>query len=242
VAGPVAELLAAIAPALPKLYPPPFDAFGVSKSDRITSKTNNSLRHVADRVALIFGVEEFELYVHQASTPLVSVELSDEVALFVNANVSALNEAEQVFVMARAFANIARGLHYLDRLGAAELGGMLVASARQQAPGFGDNLGDPRTLDAIGRRIAKAMPWFSGSRLETSARAYAAARVDFPRWVENVQVTAARAAVLACDDLAAGLSLLKRSGASDELVQRVSTFAVSEPAAELRRRMFTQGS
>lgn len=238
VAGPALELLSAMAPALPKLYPPPFDAYGVSKSDRVTSKTNNSLRHVADRVAQIFAVEQFELYVHQSKTPLVTVELSDDPALFVNANVSALNEAEQVFVFARAFANIARGLHYVDRLGSTELRALLTAAARTQAPRFGEGKGDPRVLDAIGRRITKAMPWFSGGRLETAARTYAAARLSFSRWLENVSVSSAAAAILASDDLAGGLRLLKQTETSPERLARIQAFAVSRSALDLRRRLF----
>jgi tetratricopeptide (TPR) repeat protein len=238
VAGPALELLSAMAPALPKLYPPPFESYGVNKSDRIGTRTNNSLRHIADRVAQIFGVEEFELYVHQSKAPLVTVELSDAPALFVNANVSALNEAEQVFVFARAFANIARGLHFVDRLGPAELRALFVAAARTQVPRFGEGKGDTKTLDAIGRRITKAMPWFTGGRLETAARTYASARLSFSGWVDNVTVSSAAAALLASDDLASALRLLRQIGTQGQTLERIQSFAVSEAALELRRRLF----
>lgn len=238
VAGPALELLAAMAPALPKLYPPSFESYGVAKADRVGSRTNNSLRHIADRVALVFGVEAFELYVHQGKAPLVALELSDEPALFVNANVSALNEAEQVFVFARAFANVARGLHFVDRLGPVELRALFTAAARTQSPSFGEGKGDARTLDAIGRRITRAMPWFSGGRLETAARSYAAANLSFSRWVHNVVVSAAAAALLVSDDLAGGLRLMQNTGTPTETLLRVQSFAVSESALELRRRLF----
>ncbi len=237
VTGPAVELLQALAPALHKLYPVPFESYGVSKGERLTSRMNNSLRHTADRVANIFGVTEFELYVHRGTGAGISVEMSEAPALLVSANVASLSEAEQVFLFARVLANVARGIAVVDKLPRQEVHLLLACATRTHDRGFGSELGDAETLDAQTKRISKAMPWFSGNKLEPAARAYASAQPDADAWYRNARIAAARAGALIADDLAVCLGTLTREGADDAFVEQVASFISSDTALALKRKL-----
>ncbi|MFW5920273.1 MAG: tetratricopeptide repeat protein, partial [Polyangiales bacterium] len=54
-----ASLLTALGPALPKLYPPDLDGYGLSPRDKVTTKSGHPVRVLADRLAAIVGVNEF---------------------------------------------------------------------------------------------------------------------------------------------------------------------------------------
>ena len=60
------ELLAALAPAAHKLYPPDLTPYGVTAKDKLGARNNHPLRMFAELVGSIFGVEDFDVYVHRA--------------------------------------------------------------------------------------------------------------------------------------------------------------------------------
>ncbi|HYQ17586.1 MAG TPA: tetratricopeptide repeat protein, partial [Polyangiaceae bacterium] len=106
-------LLAQIAEGLGKIHPPELERFGVSTRDRISAKSGHPLRALADRVANLFGVEEFDLYLYRAPGGTIDVEFSDPVSVLVPSGFAQLSEGEQVFLLARVMANISRSLHAL---------------------------------------------------------------------------------------------------------------------------------
>lgn len=237
VTGPALDLLQSIAQALPKLYPVPFESYGVTRNDKLTSRMTHPIRQVADRVATLFGVEEFELYLHAGPGDGISVEMSEHTALFVSKSFASLPAAEQVFLLARVMANVARGLSLVDKLPRRELQALLACTARTHDPGFGSEFGDSATLDAQAKRISKAMPWFSGSRLEPAARSFASAKPDTALWVRNVRLSAARAAALAADELAICLSTLTREGCDDAFMEQLTGFVSSDAGLALKRQL-----
>ena len=102
--------------------------------NRIGAKSPNALRSLADRIAAIFGVGDYELYVHRAHSGLVEVELTDSVSVLVPAYVTSLTEPEQAFLLARVLANLGRGLFAVDRLAPSAIEALLSAAARLVDP------------------------------------------------------------------------------------------------------------
>jgi hypothetical protein len=195
---------------------------------------------LVDRIAHIFGVHEVDLFVHSQGRPLVSVEFADEPTLFVHADVALRPKAEQVTLLARALFNISRGTQLVDVLSARDVEILLTAAVRNYEPSFRTEIAAPDVLEQQARRVAKAMPWFKGDRVEPAARAYAASGANLQQWILNAHVSSVRAATLLADDAVAGLSLLTGGGIDDRFVERVTSFLVSETAVALRRRMLSQ--
>lgn len=237
VTGPAVELLEAIGPALPKLYPIPFDGYRVGPKDKITSRGAHALRATAEDVAYAFGVQEFDLFVHRGKAAGISVEIGDQPALFVNAQVESWPAAEQVFAFARVFANIARGSWIVDRLSVQQIEMLLVCATRGYEPTFGSALADSATLDAEVKRINKAMPWFKGNRMELAARSFAAAKLDPRIWVQETHIAAIRCGAIVCDDLAVAVRAAAMSGSDDSAVERVGSFVASDAGQNLRKRV-----
>ncbi len=238
VSGPAVELLQALAPALPKLYPIPFDAYRVTSKDKLVGRGSHKLRALAEDVAAVFGVDEFDFYVHGGAQTGVSVECGDVPSLFVHRDFEAKKRTERVFALARVFANIARGTFVVDKLAVTELELLLVCAARNYQAGFGSELGDPGTLDAQARRINKALPWFKGNRVEPSARAFAQSGINVQAWARAAHIAAVRAACVVCDDVATGLRQVAIAGADDAFVERVAGFLASDAGQTLRKRIF----
>lgn len=238
VSGPVVDLLEALQPALLKLYPVEFERFGITSRDKITARTAHPLRELADRIAAGFGLEEFDMYIHQSSNAGLSVQLADQPALFVHAQVAQLSRVEQVFLLARALSNLARGTYIVDLLSPQDVELVLVSAARNYDASIDTTVADAAVVSNLSRRISRAMPWFKGNRLEPAARSFAVSDIDVGAWVVNAQVAAARAATLVADDLAACIRLLSRGGFDDAFIGRVSRFIVSDEAAELRSKVF----
>jgi cellulose synthase operon protein C len=238
VSGAAVELLEAIGPALPKLYPIPFEGYRVGPKDKVVGRGGHPLRALAEDVAQSFAVQEFELYVHRGKSPGVSVEIGEQPALFVNAQVESWEQPEQVFAFARAFVNIARSTWIVDRLSVQQIELLLVCATRGHEPNFGSKLADAATLDAEVKRINKAMPWFKGNRLELAAKAFAATKLDVRRWVQETHISAIRAAAITCDDLAVALKAAALSGSDDGVLERVASYVASDAGQALRRRVF----
>lgn len=238
VAGPAVDLLESLSPALPKLYPINFEAYGVSARDKVVSRSAHKLRALSEDVAAVFGVSEFDVYVHRTGPPGVSVECGEHPSVFIHAEFDAQPETVKVFTLARIMSNVARGISLVDKLSAQEVELLLVCATRNYQANFGSDLSDPSVLDAQSRRISKAMPWFKGNRLEPSARAFAAASVDSQAWVQQVHITAIRAGALVCDDPAEALRTVAVTGVADSVLERVASFVASKTGQDLQRRLF----
>ncbi|HYQ15277.1 MAG TPA: tetratricopeptide repeat protein, partial [Polyangiaceae bacterium] len=72
-------LLAALGDTVGKVYPPELERWGLNPRDKISAKSGHPLRAIAERVAAVFGVEGFDLYVHRTHAGSVQLELTDPV-------------------------------------------------------------------------------------------------------------------------------------------------------------------
>ena len=204
-------LLAALGDAAARSIPE-LERWGLSPRDKISPKSGHPLRALAERVASVFSVESFDLYVHRSSASSVQLELTDPVSVLVPASVAGLAEAGVVFALSRAFASQARGLAPLERLKGDELRLLLGATARGVDGSFGSGTPDEDELAALQRRVGKAMPWLGRGAIEEAARAYASAPPsDFEEWRLAARMTSARAAAIVCDDIVAAADFLRRT-------------------------------
>ncbi len=245
-------LLATLPEAMGKLYPLDLEAYALTTRERIAPRSGHALRALCDQLAGIFGVAEYDLYVHRARGRGVSVELSHPVSLVVPAGLGDAPEGPLVFALARVFANIARDVSAIDKLTPREIEVVLASAVRQVEPSFGRGLTSEDFLDEQSRRIGRALSRRNRRALEELAHAYASAPpADFPGWVRSLHQTAHRGAVLVCDDLPGAVEVLRRSerdaaGLEGAALVRAAPaiadllrFWCSEPALAARRRAGT---
>ena len=249
---PASRLLAQISEGLGKVHAPELERYGVSSRDKISAKSGHPLRALSDRVASVFGVEDYDLYLHRAHAGALEVEFTDPVSIMVPSHFAKLGEGQQVFLLARIMANLARNLHAVDRLSPDAVGVLLAAAGRTVDPGFGSGLADEDFLNSQARRVTRSLPWLGRGAVEDAARNYAAApRLDAGEWVFRVRLTAARAALIVADDLPGSITLVRQSegdlagltgGALAQGMRAVHDllrFWVSDAALALRRRLGT---
>ena len=245
-------LLKQIAEGLGKVHPPELDRFGVNTRDRISAKSGHALRGLADRVANLFGVEEYDLYVHRGQAGTIDVEFTDPVSVLVPSHFAKLGEGQQVFLLARVMANISRNLQAIDKLSADTLALLLAAAARTVDAGFGTGLADEEFLNNLARRVSRSLPWLGRGAVEEAARAYVAApRLDPAEWLFRARLGAQRAALIVGDDLPGSIALLRQTegdlagltGAplaqGMRSVHDLLRFWVSDPALAARRKLGT---
>ena len=245
-------LLTQIAEGLGKVHPPELERYGVSSRDRISAKSGHPLRALADRVANVFGVEEYDLYLHRAPGPTVDIEFTDPVSILVPSGFAKLSEGQQVFLLARAMANISRSLQAIDKLPAEGVAVLLAAAARSVDSSFATGLTDEDYLNNHARRVSRSLPWLGRGAVEEAARAYVAApRLDPTEWLFRARLGALRAALIVGDDLPGSITLLRQTegdlagltGAAlaqgMRNVHDLMRFWVSDPALAARRKLGT---
>ena len=171
-------------------------------------------------------------------------------ALMVPAPVLRLSEPQQIFALARALADVARGLHPLSKFKPQDLMLILAAAARTAAPSFGSTLADGAALDELNRRIVKSLARKDRKPFEDVTAAYAAAPpIDFGAWVVDNRLAAARAAAIVTGDLGASVEVLRQEDPallylegedlvlSGEPIADLLRYWCSDAALELRRRL-----
>jgi tetratricopeptide (TPR) repeat protein len=249
---PASRLLALLAEGLGKVHAPELERYGVTTRDRINAKSGHPLRAISDRVANIFGVEEYDLYLHRAHSGALEVEFTDPVSVMVPSYFAKLGEGQQVFLLARIMANVARKLYAVDRLPPDAVGLLLAGAARSVDPSFSISGVDDDFLNGHARKVSRSLPWLGRGAVEDAAREFATAqRFDATEWVFRVRLTAARAALVVGDDLPGSITLLRQSegdlagltGAAlaqgMRAVHDLLRFWASDPALALRRRLGT---
>ncbi|WP_236606281.1 tetratricopeptide repeat protein [Sandaracinus amylolyticus] len=247
--SPVLTVLATLPEAFSRLYPPDLEGFGLSTRDRITTRSGHPLRALTDRIAAIFRVENYELYVHRVRARGLAVELGEPASILVPASLTELPETQQVFLLARAFANVAMRFHITDKLTPREIEVLVASAVRAFAPGFGSGLTSEDILDDQMRRIQKALSRRARRSLEEATPRYVnAPPVEFAAWARQIQLGSARAALLVSDDLLGAIEVLRRTERdlahveprdivrASPLVGELVRWWASDAAIDLRRR------
>ncbi len=232
----IQNLLTTITDGVAKLYPPDYESYGVSRGDRVTERTDHPLRSLCDDLGQAFGVTEFDLYVHGSPMTDVVAEVSSPAALMVPNFVSDLPTAERAFIIARAMAGLARGMHPVVTLGRREVGRLVAAALQGVAPGHGTDAYGEDELARLHKRLVKALPWRTRKILEQAAQQLLAdPTVDLDRWGQSVELSSARAAALVVGDLPAAVAVLGRTGAMVPKVEGPALVDRSVVVADLVR-------
>ena len=195
-------LLAALAPALSKLYPPDLETYGLATRDRLPTEANHPLRELANHIAAALEIRHFDLFLHRIRNRDIGIELGVHPALLVPATVMEKDPCTQTFLLARPMTQIARGYQAVEKLTPRELDVLLASAARIVKPDFGSGLTSEEFLDDQTRRLQRAIARKDRRLVRDTALAYAGAkRVKFDRWVNAAHRTATRVALLLCDGL-----------------------------------------
>ena len=244
------RLLACAAPGLERVYPASFEAYGISKGDRISSRSGHPTRLLVDRIARVLGVGDVDLYIHHAHSGSVEVEFADPLAIMVPAHVIGLPESQQAFLLGRVLVDIMRGVYAVDKLAPSAIGEILVAAMRTVDPAFGAGQSRGEYLENLTKNLYRGLPRRARRPLEEAAAAYGPSpkpRLD--DWLARVRKTSTRAALLLSGDAAGAVAVLRRTegdlaGLEGVALERgmatladALRFAVSEVAATVRRRI-----
>jgi tetratricopeptide (TPR) repeat protein len=218
-----------------------YERYGIAKRDRIKSGEGHPLRAVVDRIGSIFGVGEVELFVVKSGLEHAVILPGAPPALLVPAAVEGARDVVRAFELARPLALLGRQLHALDGLAPEVIERILVAAARQVEPEATLGLAASPELEAETRRVAKAIPWLSRGRIqEAAAQLIASPPAELRGWIRSVRRTAARAALLVCDDLVGALDALREPLGPDNTASDLARFWVSDPAMRFRRAVAQQ--
>ncbi|MEZ4256108.1 MAG: tetratricopeptide repeat protein, partial [Polyangiales bacterium] len=245
----VTELLATLAPFLHKVYPPDYDAFGLTSRDKEGTRQPSPLRVLANDVCRVAGVGNIDLYVHRVRSRGVAMELSDPPALFVPASIEDLSLPQQTFLLSKPVLAVAigpAGGGEASRPGWFEV--LVAASVRMVAPQYGDGLTSEEVLEDTKRRIQKAISRKAKKVIEERAGHIAALPpIDYAAWSAGVHQCLRQFASLAADDLVATVDITRRlerehqgrEGAElvrkSPVVQGMVRFWLSDTANSLRR-------
>ena len=247
--APAAALIGAMSEGLGRIRTPDLSMYGVSSRDKLSPRSEHPMRSLVDRLALSFGVEEFDLYLHSMVDRPAVVENTPRPSLILPNWMIELPRAGQVFIIAHSLFLLSRGLYPITLFTARELEIMLAAAARHVSPSYGRDVAPRDVLDENLRLLLKGLPRRRRRGFEAAAEVYARARpLDVNTAVQWTRQTARRVALLVADDLHASLTALGRiedlglpMGAelarSNPVVGDLMKVWVSKPAMTVRRRL-----
>jgi hypothetical protein len=200
----------------------------------------------------VFGVEEFEVY--QARRGLMTLETTEPLSVCVGADVvRKFNAREQKFLIGRAVLGLLNKTAVLSKLSQGETADLFGSSIRIFAPQF-SALG--RKNEETVKQLKKAYSRKALKALETPALALGdAQKVDLKPMTAGLALSADRAGMLMCGDIAVGLGLVLREDPSmantkvdtaDPVVQALKqrddlrdlmAFSLSDDFFRLRQRL-----
>jgi len=204
--GPLLEVMRSVGDQLSKLYPQQFELLGVDrKNDKL--KPDHAVFKAVRAVALVFGVEEFEVY--QARRGLIGLETTEPLAVCVGQDVvRRFNAREQKFLIGRAILGLLNKTAILSKLSKGETADLFGNSVRIFAPQF-TALG--RNNEEQVRQFRRAYSRKALKSLEPAALELGPQpRVELEPVMEGFGFSADRAGLLMCGDVSVGLTLVLR--------------------------------
>jgi hypothetical protein len=150
------EVAAAIAGVEAKVVRGDLAEVGVSSRDRIAARSGHPLRVLLDRLGQKLGAGEVELAIGPKARR-VRVIAQDVPWIVVPPWFESKTEPVQAASFARAAAQIAYGVPWLDELPPPQVEALLIAAARQVAPRYREGAGDPQAIARYEPGLARAL-------------------------------------------------------------------------------------
>ncbi len=197
------EVAAAIAGVEAKILRSDLTDLGIAARDRIPSRSGHPLRVMLDRVARQLGAGDVDLVV-APKAKRVRVLTQETPWVVVPPALLEKSEPVQLASLGRAAARIVYGVPWIDEMRPDEVEALLVAAARQVAPGYGTS--DPKAIARHEANLTRALSRRHRRLLEelaphlTAAQARPPAIADF---VESITRAELRTAFLVTGDLSA---------------------------------------
>jgi len=189
---------------------------GSSTRDRVKARTPHPVRPLFERVARAFELTDVELAVSDhVAAPAIACE--DVPWVIVPTSVGSLSDAHALAALARPMARIALGVPWLGALGSHEVLALLVAFARQVAPGFAARPMErvEPLVEDYEQRARRALDRKRRRMLEDIAPLIERApAIDEMAFAEAVAATEARAAFLLSGSLRASLDAVAPTDAA----------------------------
>lgn len=210
--APAAALLASMVEGLAKIRPADLSRWGVGSRDKLAQRPDQPLRVLVDRIAALFGIEEYDVYQHNLRDRTVFVENTGRPSVLVASWLGELPPSQQVFAITQAIVNLSRGLFTIDLFTPRELEILVAAAARSTAPSFGETIAAADVLDDHMRTIVKAISRKRKRAFEIAAEALPRSRgPDTATFIQWARQSARRIALLVADDLPGCITTVARA-------------------------------
>lgn len=242
-AGPVADLMAALATTFAEALGPGLAAFGLSKKDRVDPRAGLPVRNEIAAWAGALGIGEFELYVGGQDENGFFAVATEVPALVVGRSVIAPLSAAHRQMVARELFALRRGVTILRHREVTDVAALVVASCRLA----GHDVPSPAyaMLGEFQRLLGKEMPRKVKKILPELAARVAGSGQDPIAWVRAATSSLDRLAAIAAGDVSwvlSGGSAIHRGqlGASLEAQQRTArllSFVLSPTYLVLREQL-----
>ncbi len=204
--APSAALLASIVEGLAKVRPGDLSRWGVTGRDKLSTRPEG-IRAVVDRIAGLFAVDDYDVYMHGIPDRGVFVENTPRPSILVPHWLAEAPAGQQVYAVTQAIVHLARGTFTIDLFVPRELEILLSAAVRGQVPGYGEAIAASDVLDDHMRTVTKAISRKRKRAYEIAAQAYASTLgPDTSTLVQWVRQSARRIALVVADDLAPSIA------------------------------------
>ncbi|HZO15591.1 MAG TPA: tetratricopeptide repeat protein, partial [Polyangiaceae bacterium] len=208
----VTELAQLLGEALLKLRPFDPSRWGLSSRDRLGPRDDHPLRAVLDETLRVFGLDRYELYLHQKRDPGVQAQGDRTPILVAPAALGSRPVAQQRFLLARALVPFARGLAPAFVFGTDELDKTMAAAIRGQDSNYLDKRFDENELASLEKQLGRGLSRRNKKALANPANELVSRRFDVAAWREIVEQSATFAAALYVGDLVACYEALRTEG------------------------------
>ncbi|MEY4548761.1 MAG: hypothetical protein RL685_4956, partial [Pseudomonadota bacterium] len=239
--GPIAELLALLAPHLVRALGPDLKTFQVGRRERLLPNAVSPVHSEAAAWAGALGLGELEVYQSQLNTDRIVALATEPLSIIIGSSVSAPLTPFQRQELVRSLYALRRQQGVLTQLDEIDVAALIVAAcnlAEQplNAPKYA------RQAD-FERQLGRVLPRKVRKQLPERAQALRAAEVDVGRWVSAALSSLDRAAAVVVGDIS--LVLADRPpvdhGQShpappNERTRKVASFVLSPGFQSLRQR------
>lgn len=240
--GPIAELLAQVAPYISVALGPTLGTFQVTKRERILASSGLPVRNEVAAWVGAFALDDFELYLSATAADRVTALATEPLSVIIGPGATAPLGSFQRQGLARALYALQRGLGVLVQLEEADVSALVAALCNLagfalDAPIYARQRDFERQLSRVlPRRLRKLLPGL--------AQAVRDAETSVPTWVGAALGSLDRAAAVATGDVSAILPRVlgspRLTGAEavppPDRARRLLSFVFSAEYATLRQQ------